>query len=252
MSTRAPRIAIACLLLAGACFGQTTTLSGTSSGTLITQGNISFVDGSGGVYLRSGPIEWRPQETRKPDGRGPTIAQIRNAAHRITPRELAPVSYATLAKELGMEASTDEAQVLQVISDAGLPVYDFAKVDGYLYRQALKQGADMRWVWRPARDKDAKAIIASGQSWRSSATLGLVSTATYRQSVPYRVLSEMKLLAEAIPGALFLISDFEALKPDPFLAVTTDSLLSAGKIWIVSQWDEPGFGEGSQGVLAKR
>jgi hypothetical protein len=82
--------------------------------------------------------------------------------------------------------------------------------------------------------------------------MGFISPNEYAQSVPYRVLGEMKVLMEAVPEALFLISDYEAIKPDPFLAVTTEKLLGAGKIWIVSQWDEPGFGVAEDGAVARR
>ena len=44
-----------------------------------------------------------------------------------------------------------------------------------------------------------------------------------------------------MPEAMLIVSDYETVKPDPFLAVTTPALLAAGKIWIVAVWDEPNF-----------
>jgi hypothetical protein len=230
------RSAMALLALAIGCFGQTY-LPGASVASGLT---INAVWASGGAVTWT--VQGVPAETRKLDTRGPTLAQVRQAAHHLTPGQLAPLSYTELARSVGVQIPADEADILKAIHDAGLPVYEFDKVDAYLYRQALKQGAQTRWVWKPARDSDFEAIN-SDTLWRDRAGIGFIHPAVYVQRLPIRVLAEMKAVLASIPEAVFLVSDYEVMKPDPFLAISTPKLLQSGKIWIVSQWDEPGFTE---------
>jgi hypothetical protein len=279
-SPRRTRTLAVFALLAFACgmFGQTTTShlkpagggggSGTITGnytgdlsTIITgipltaaANSILMADGStlswavGGQGWQSGTAE-----TRKDDGHGPTLIQVRDSARRLNRNELAPAQYIVLAKSVGVEP--EEAELLQAIHDADLTIYDFSKVDNYLYRQALKQKADMHWVWKPVRDADLARIVENGTvNWQSIANMGVVFAKLYSQQVPMHVLAEMKVILETVPDAMFMISDYEVVKPDPFLAVTTKKLLGADKIWIIDQWDEPGFGSDAEPerVLARR
>lgn len=214
----------------------TQTVPFTTIGNCITS-NGMLVDCGGG---RSSNV---PVENRKDNGRGPTIQLIRASARHLGKQDLASTAYVTLAKSLGM--STDEADLLDAIHQADLTVYDFDKVDNYLYRQALHMKSDTRWVWKPLRDADLKGAKepTSEWGWSQPETVGFYFPKVYSRRVPIKALSDVRSILANIPEAVFLVSDFEVVKPDPFLAVTTPRLLSAGKIWIIEQWDEPGFGE---------
>lgn len=187
-------------------------------------------------------------ETRIDDGRGPTLVQVKHSRHPLNRADLAPAEYAKTAASLGLEVPAEEATLLQALNDNHLGTYNFAKVDDYLYRQALKLGTRYRWVWEPVGAAGLKAVNESGADYDAKADLGLVMAREYQRPVPLRVLNEMKALRGCLAGAVFLVSDYEAVKPDPFLAVTTEKLLSAGKIWIVDQWDEPGFTDKAEPV----
>ena len=123
------------------------------------------------------------------------------------------------------------------IEKLALPVYDFRKVDLYLAHQAQKQGSQYRWVWR----------AADMQSWKvakdSSAPpeVGLISPRIYSRAIPMGVMELVAKIRAEIPAAVLLASDYEVINPDPFLAVSSARLLEAGRIWVVAQWDEPGF-----------
>jgi hypothetical protein len=176
-------------------------------------------------------------ETRPFDHKGPTVAQVDESALPVADRQLAPAAYVALAKAIKMDSpSADEAQMLQVIHDHHFRVYDYTKVDNYLYRQALKQGSRMRWVWKPMRQADVKAASSV-----ASTPSGYVYAKLYGRRVPQPILEDAKCVLDKVEDAVFLVSDFEAVQPDPFLAVSTPKLLSEGKLWIIDRWDEPGF-----------
>lgn len=221
--------------------------------TTLTSSNLISAGGSGQIaYITSdGTNYWYPgvpAETRKPHVPMLTIAAVRDASRSLSHAELAPTEYLTLAKSVGLtSAATDEARVLDVIDQIGLKVYDFGKVDEYLYGHALKQGAQAHWVWKPMREADLKEVQESGASLRVTKE-GLVYPKQYSHKIPERVLLDVCNLLETMPDAVLLVSDYEVIKPDPFLAITTKKLLNEGKVWIVEQWDEPGFTEKGQPV----
>jgi hypothetical protein len=182
-------------------------------------------------------------ETRTLDDKGPTLTQVDYSAVELKDAELAPTAYLKLAKEVKLDsAPVDEAQMLQTIHDHHFRVYDFDKVDNYLYRQALKMGTRVRWVWKPAREADLKQVQSAGYS----NTKGIVYGKLYAQRIPGRILEDLRCVLAEMPEAIMLVSDFEAVKPDPFLAITTPKLLAEGKLWIVDRWDEPGFEDGGK------
>src|SRR5579872_4422793 len=181
-------------------------------------------------------------ETRKDDGKGPTLAMVKKAAHRLDDSQMAPALYASMARSVGAYLQAEEAEMLDAIHQADLTTFDYEKVDNYLYRQALKQGTSIRWVWKPVKESDVETLTKDN-TWSIRPGVGLVYPKTYGQKIPLRALAEMKAVLDKIPDAIFVVSDYEVVKPDPFLAVTTQKLLAAGKIWIVDCWDEPSFGE---------
>lgn len=175
----------------------------------------------------------------KPAGPPVTIAELRRSTHLLTEKDMAPAGYVALAKSVGAQPSSDEADILAAIKDLELPVYPFDKVDRYLSNKAYEISNNTRWVWKPISTIGRMSLQdLNGASTRA----GSVSSSLYTQRIPMNVLNNIVALMGRVPGAVFLISDYETVNPDPFLAVTTPELLGSGKIWIVSQWDEPRFG----------
>ncbi len=246
--------ATATLMLAQSTSTTTGRMAGTSgdvaSGTITTASTWFASNGAMIGWTTGG--SGGSAETRKDDGRGPTLLQVRNSARKLSPHELPPIEYVKYAKEAGIEAPSaivDEANVLNLIDSLGLKIYDWNNVDQYLYRKALRQGTNVRWVWKPIRKVDAKAV--ADDNWRNIDHVGLISAKMYAQPLPVRILKRMKEIECLMPDVVFLVSDYEVIKPDPFLVITTKELLEANRIWIIDQWDEPGFKDGPE-LTAKR
>lgn len=247
------------------------THSATSRATSITDqsvisgGVISIGDGGGGWATSNGNVVWSTggsscwiltdgtsscspstqYETRTLDGKGPTLQQVDYSAKPLDAAELAPARYIETARAAGVDGpSIEEAQMLAAIHELDLHVYNWAKVDQYLYRKALTEGTMMRWVWKPVRSQDLKAANASGWGFKEGS--GFLFKKLYAQRLPLRILARIKQIQDCEPEAIFLVSDYEVVKPDPFLAITTKQLLDAGKIWIVDRWDEPTFNDGTE------
>ena len=253
------------ILLAAGCGAQsnlsTTSESLTTSGNLITLGGGGAVSNSA-IAWGSGPLVrcrdgacWdnltgalvsvNGREVgsvqRKPKPKY-TLAQVRASAVAIPKAKLAPAAYLTLAKSIGLEsAGTDEASMLDCLDKLSLKPYDVGKVDAYLSHKAEAQGANVMWVWKPLRESDEKAAGPAFSAFSARAPFAL-SLKRYGQAVPAHALSVVAEVLRELPDAVFLVSDYEAVKPDPFLAVTTPRLLQEGRVWIVWQWDEPNFG----------
>lgn len=228
------------LLIGQAAFGQIATFGNISAGSARTGWQV--VTG-GVVYAVYEAVEGRP-----------SLKEVRASALPVSDAELAPESYIRQAQRMGMDASVQEATMLRAIHDAGLHVYDYAMVNTYLQWQAqgtLIQGLSAQWVWKPMRNADFKTL--KGDS--STPTTDEVDTKTvemrtpvigsqqYSHAVPAEIMARAQTLLDCSPDAILLVSDFQARKPDPFLAVTNKKLLKAGKVWIVAQWNEPGFHE---------
>lgn len=234
------------LAAAALAFSQGWTTTGgiitTSGATGICSNCLTTIASSGFVDLND---HTAGIETRKDDGKGPTLAQVKYSALPVSEKSLAPANYLAVAKSIGLDPSapSDEAQLLSTLRQHGFRVYDFTKVDNYLYRQALRQSARTRWVWKPARAADLKVAQSSSSRYYLKPGLGVVFPAQYAKRIPIEALTDMKCVLDSLKEAAFFISDYEVVHPDPFLAVTTPRLLEEGKIWIIDQWDEPGFQE---------
>lgn len=246
------RTALAAVLLMGiSAFGQTsgrvqTLGTATTTGGTLVAPNIPDLGGCTGcvAWTDGGSLTWRnadflPSETRKPITPGVTIMQVRAAAKRVEQFALASPSYIRTAKALKVNsAAIDEANLMQELHDHALKVYDYGKVDQFLYNMALKMGANTRWVWKPLRDRDMERAFTDNTV---RPEMGFVYRKQYSRAVPERILNVVASLLECVPDAVFLVSDFEVFKPDPFLAITTNKLMLEGKIFIIANWDEPGF-----------
>lgn len=221
---------------------STSTATGTDTWTS-PGSNLAYYDGgvAGNLIItQNGRLMFGSSLTStKPAGPPVTIAELRRSTHLLTEKDMAPAGYVALAKSVGAQPSSDEADILAAIKDLELPVYPFDKVDRYLSNKAYEISNNTRWVWKPISTIGRMSLQdLNGASTRA----GSVSSSLYTQRIPMNVLNNIVALMGRVPGAVFLISDYETVNPDPFLAVTTPELLGSGKIWIVSQWDEPRFG----------
>lgn len=230
-----------------------------TTGTVCFQGCaiVGTNDGSGWLVSSSSPYFSSTTVAtfnRKPRVPGATIVQVKASAKLVDVASKPPARYISVAKQIGLKsAATDEAELLNVLDSHFLKIYDFKRVDDYLYNIALKQGPNVIWVWMPLRDADSKT---AGETGYYSGDAGVLdhSGLTYGHTVPERVLEDVGCILSEMPDALFLISDYVTKRPDPFMAVTTKKLLQAGKVFIVDQWDEPDFDDGipSHGLLASK
>jgi hypothetical protein len=248
------KIGILSILVGGSAFGQVTTSDITIGNTIIDRGSSSYFIGGGaatwssvgcpGCGISSNlSLVGLTIETRKDDGRGPTLVQVKSSAHKIPALEIATPTWLKLAKQINLDsAAVDEANLAKTISEHEWSVYDYAKVDDYLYRQALRMGTNTRWVWKPVREADMK-LTSGANTWSVRPAMGFVYPKVYGRAIPERIMDKIACVLQDMPDALFLVSDFEVVKPDPFLAVTTAKLLGEDKIYIVAQWNEPGFTE---------
>src|ERR1035441_8133976 len=151
------------LFLAFAVIGLAQTSTSLTIGSIAGIITAAGSSGTATMWLTNGrdneTLYGVPTETRKDDGKGPTIHMVKLAAKHWESLPLAPGGYLARAEKIGLQsAGTDEARMLSAIHDAHLKVYEFAKVDDYLYRKALKQGTNVRWVWEPMRETDLKSV----------------------------------------------------------------------------------------------
>jgi len=215
------------------------------SNTATTTAAITATTLTSGGVLTLGWGDGSVRETR-PKTNAVSLKLVKASASLIPKAHLAPAAYVTLAKSIGLEsAATDEARLIQAIAECDLPVYDYDKVDNYLYHQTLSSKIPMRWGWKPLREADVKAVLGYSNGALSSAQdgFGLLFSRQYAGKVPEQVLTTVAMILKKVPDATFMVSDYEAIKPDPFLMVTTPRMMEAHRMFIVSQWDEAGFGE---------
>ena len=188
----------------------------------------------GGVWSIPGAHKPKPKYT---------LAQVRASAVPIPKAKLAPAAYLTLAKSIGLEsAGTDEARMLDCLDKLALKPYDPDKVDAYLTHKAEAQGPNVIWVWKPLRESDENVVKMPDPRHAQPFAITTVFQNRYGHAVPAHALSVAAEVLREMPDAVFLVSDYEAVKPDPFLAVTTARLLGEGRVWIIDVWEEPGFG----------
>jgi hypothetical protein len=219
-----------------------------ASGPVITQSGGGFTsvwNGQSRITCTSGycyTTNGQDAETRPFNHKGPTLAQVDSSAVELRGQDVPSASYVALAKDVNLDAASgDEAQMLNTIFDHEFHVYNFEKVDNYLYRQALEKGAHMKWGWKPLRSQDLEAL---GKLGSVPADNGVIFQKQYARRVPARILEDVKCVRAEVEDAVFLVSDFEYVQPDPFLAISTPKLLAQGKLWIVDRWDEPTFDDG--------
>lgn len=212
------------------------TFNQTFSSTGFTTWGSGVVSDGVNTWVRVGDGSMRQLPAKT--GPTPTLQQIRLTAKAVPPTALAPAAYLDLAMKIRLDsAATDEARMLDALRRLEIKTYDFNRVDVYLSRKAQEQSAMTYWVWRPMRSVDKEDLH------EQASAAGIISTKLYGRAIPARVLETAASVLEKIPDATFFVSDYEVVKPDPFLAVTTKRMLEQDKLWIIDVWAEPGFSD---------
>ncbi len=88
----------------------------------------------------------------------------------------------------------------------------------------------MSWYWRPLRAVDVE--------FQPNANV-----TPYDKPVPIDMLRRVKTIADRFGNkVVFAVTDYAAVRPDPFLAVSPRGLVDQSRTLVIGVWDEPGFG----------
>ncbi len=143
--------------------------------------------------------------------------------------------YRTLARKLEISSPVYNLEALRAfLREANILIYDYEEVIKYLAKKATETRFQFV-VWVPLRKRDVgkgNGRMPFGQYH------GRVENGTiYRHAVPISVLQTVERISDEFPEAGFFVSDYSAVKPDPFLAVGFRGV----DILVVDFWAEPGF-----------
>lgn len=140
--------------------------------------------------------------------------------------------------------------------EAGCEFYDQDKVARFLVMEAEKLGKS--WVWKPLRLIDAGKIVEREHSptfslfsnrplkysgpegcreCRSRTGHGLHTESVYDRAVPIEAIRLVREMEMKLPGTRFYVSDYDDIRPDPFLLAYRTHEASA----VIYHWDEPGY-----------
>jgi hypothetical protein len=136
--------------------------------------------------------------------------------------------YAALARELGISTQVvNDERLKAVLAEECIPVYDMAAVKKYMdstvnNEKARGASLGLKWIWTPLRKSDA----GGGNC--------------YVHPVPLPVLLTVKKLVDRLgtDSVEFFVTDYEVVKPDPFLAVRAKGSQTK---YVIERWDEPSF-----------
>lgn len=140
-----------------------------------------------------------------------------------------PEEYLALRAKIGMGRPQPANRLAQYLEEKGIPVYPTALVSKFLAREAAKEQKRQRKA-KTLPDNQTIQVIWVGHG-------------EYRRHVPYPVLKLMAEIKEAMPpteNVGFWISDYQAVRPDPFLSV---GIIYNGRWeqYVVAHWDEPNW-----------
>lgn len=136
--------------------------------------------------------------------------------------------------------------LLAFLREAAIPVYNADRVHRYMSWTAA--GKRQNWCWRrltgessitPTWSHDWTPFDSLFHGRMDGYYLG-VRQASYQHPIPKAVLRTIVAIQEGYalaPEVAFFVSDYEAPKPDPFLAVGHDH----AEMLVVDYWHEPGF-----------
>lgn len=156
----------------------------------------------------------------------------------------AELEYERLADELGFAprhiavrrrakaAALRRRNVVEFLLDSGLPLYDNQAVGRYMDGLCIAltrsnhfhTGSEYTWEWVALRKKDAPHF----------------GYPLYQHLVPMEMLQRVKTISAKFPTAIFAVTDYAAVNPDPFICFRTSP--EDHEQYVFGVWDEPGFG----------
>jgi hypothetical protein len=129
--------------------------------------------------------------------------------------------YEALSEELGIKnRALDELRLKRFLAKEEIPVYPYDRVKRFLDSEVQKLNK---------KETQNPGLSYYDWSWKSAKK--------YTKEIPLSALQMMKRVKDKLPGAKFAISDYQVVRPDPFLAVW----LGNSPFTVIHHWDEPDF-----------
>lgn len=149
--------------------------------------------------------------------------------------------YVALARKAGTLANIKPAikqqKLVRLLRDSDTLVYDARQVHEYMKAAAQQEPTRTNYVWRPLRASDMPRSRRCRFQHVDQIGGWIIGTTVYRELVPASVLHTVVKLAKLDRNLCFFVTDYEAVRPDPFLAVTKPGL----PFYVIEFWNEPGF-----------
>ena len=158
--------------------------------------------------------------------------------------------YVALATSLGIELPVFfQAELEKYFAANFIDVYPMEAVNKYmqamLTRESMKDASQRYyWFWRPLRAVDvatcklSRGRIAANSPVPIGGDVRGYEPDPYARPVPFPVLQTVKAISDTFGERVaFFVSDYAAVKPDPFLMVSAPGCPG----YVIERWDEPGF-----------
>lgn len=157
----------------------------------------------------------------------PTVSQNRPEPANLVETNFSLDEYVETARNIGMldNLSLGHAMLCDFLYREGMSVYKNSDVFAYMNKIA---GGNSKWDWYALRDVDKKNPNGNYIHDR------------YQKPVPLSALQKVEKLVKGLPDLdlRFIVTDYTADHPDPFLAVCVKPW---GQIIVIDCWDEPDF-----------
>ena len=146
--------------------------------------------------------------------------------------------YVAVADSIGFSnPALARARLLNFLQREEIPVYDNDRVASFMgelvdkINSERKRGdRDIVWAWR-AIVNGSRSLVSG---WSHN---GMISQHEYERAVPLDALKTVSKIRGEFPEARFYVTDYESVRPDPFLCVMLDGCEHV----VIAVWDEPDF-----------
>lgn len=180
------------------------------------------------------------------------MPQIRSISIERELSELEEAEYLRLSAELGTIAGKHELAwrpLDEFLLERGMGYYGYDEVMKFLTEQAPLIDAsanDMLWAMQTGRQVDRKQKqtptwepLRQKDTWKDFSASGSWDHPLYTKKIPLQVLQLISDIEKHEPNAYgFYISDYQAPRSDPFLAV---GHAATRERRVIFHWDEPAF-----------
>lgn len=144
--------------------------------------------------------------------------------------------YLALSESVGVDSPIVANELLKrCLKAERIFIYNTEHVEKYLKSMFTK--SNQRLVWKPLRAKDSDTTTYSFSTGSSTKN----ETGIYNRAIPGHALQKADTLIQAFdrPDDLcFEVSDYEDVRPDPFLSVR---IKNSDSRFVIAYWDEPNF-----------